>query len=53
MNARKDSCGKVIYVDALQGLEKVNYTCVKTVHVRMMYVDFTVYYLWYKTTHYM
>jgi hypothetical protein len=28
-----DSCGKVIYMDNVQGLEKVNDTCMKTMHV--------------------
>jgi hypothetical protein len=37
-----DSCGKVIYLDDVQGPEKVNDTCVKTMHVGMMDSGITV-----------
>jgi hypothetical protein len=37
-----DSCGKVIYMGDIQGPEKVNNTCVKTVHAGMMDIGFTV-----------
>jgi len=36
-------CGKVIYMGDVQGPEKVNNTCVKTMHVGMMGRGFTVY----------
>jgi hypothetical protein len=37
MNAGKNSCGKVIYM----GPEKVNETCMKTIHAEMMDRGFT------------
>jgi hypothetical protein len=37
-----NSCGKVIYMDNVQGPEKVNDTCVKKMHVGMMNRGFAV-----------
>jgi hypothetical protein len=39
----KDICGEVIYMGDVQGPEKVNDTCVKTMHAGMMDRGFTVY----------
>jgi hypothetical protein len=44
MNAENDSCGKVIYLGDVRGPEKVNDTCVETVHVGTMDRGFTL--LW-------
>jgi acetyl-CoA carboxylase beta subunit len=41
---KNDSCGKVIYIDDVQGPEKVNNTCVRTMHVGTMERGFTVLY---------
>jgi hypothetical protein len=38
-----DSCGKVIYMDDVQGPEKVNDTCMKTVHAGTQDRGFSVY----------
>jgi hypothetical protein len=37
-----NSCGKFIYIGDVQGPEKVNDTCVKTMHAGTMYRGFTV-----------
>jgi hypothetical protein len=37
-----DSCWKVIYMGNVQGPEKVNYTCMKTVHAGTIDRGFTV-----------
>jgi hypothetical protein len=36
-----DSCRKVIYVADVQGPEKMNHTCMKTMHAGMMNRGFT------------
>jgi hypothetical protein len=36
MNAGESSCGELIYMDDVWGSEKVNDTCVKTMHAKMM-----------------
>jgi hypothetical protein len=39
---KNDSCGKVIYMGDVKGQEKVNNTCVKTMHAGKMDRGFTV-----------
>jgi hypothetical protein len=39
---QNNSCGKVIYMGDLQGPEKVNNTCMKTVNAGIMDRGFTV-----------
>jgi hypothetical protein len=41
-----NSCGKIMYMGNVQGPEKVNDSCVKTVHAEMIYRGFTVYFIW-------
>jgi hypothetical protein len=50
MNVGESSCGELIYMDDVWGPEKVNDTCVKTMHAKMMGRGFTVFLFGNQTT---